>query len=282
MTSGPPPASASPFGPDDHEDQLLPDGTRLGDALSAGRWQAWAPWFIGLGVIVVGLVWAWMTLPTLPGQMPTGFGPSGEVRGWEDTSFGSAAMSLIIGAGETVLLGLIAAMIPMFDSTDPAKRSLWGHFRVEGSHRALRAVLGWITLLLNLMFVYLTAQSWSYAREAADGTGADMPMWPVLLFLVGIFVVMVPPFRQWARWSRRTAAEHGVHPTPEEEAEERRWLAGGILNDPTEPKLFVPKREGYGVGVTLNVGHTKGKAVVVVFLLVILGPLVLIFLTPGN
>lgn len=282
MTSGPPPASASPFGSDEHEDQLLPDGTRLGDALSAGRRQAWAPWFIGLGVIVVGLVWAWMTLPTLPDQMPTGFGPSGEVRGWEDTSFGSAAMSLIIGAGETVLLGLIAAMVPMFDSTDPAQRSLWGHFRVEGSHRALRAVLGWITLLLNLMFVYLTAQSWSYAREAADGTGADMPMWPVLLFLVGIFVVMVPPFRQWARWSRRTAAEHGVHPTPEEEAEERRWLPGGILNDPTEPKLFVPKREGYGVGVTLNVGHAKGKAVVVVFLLVIIGPLVPIFLTPGN
>ncbi|MCT2089925.1 hypothetical protein M3D92_11595 [Micrococcus terreus] len=278
MTSDPPPASASPFGSGDHEDRLLPDGTRLGDALSLGRRQAWAPWFIGLGVIVVGLVWAGMTLPTLPDQMPTGFGPSGEVRGWEDTSFGTAATSLIIGAGATLLLGLIAAMVPMFDSTDPAKRSLWGHFQAEGSHRALRAVLGWITLLLNLMFVYLTAQSWSYAREAADGTGADMPMWPVLLFLVGIFVAMVPPFRRWARWSRRTAVEHGIHPTPQEEAEEKRWLPGGILNDPTEPKLFVPKREGYGVGLTLNVGHPKGKAVVVVFLLVILLPLALMLL----
>lgn len=278
MTSDPPPASASPFGSGDHEDRLLPDGTRLGDALSLGRRQAWAPWFIGLGVIVVGLVWSWMTLPTLPDQMPTGFGPGGEVRGWEDTSFGTAATSLIIGAGETLLLGLIAAMVPMFDSTDPAKRSLWGHFQAEGSHRAVQSVLGWATLVLNLMFVYLTNQSWSYARQAADGSTAAPSMWPILLFILGIFVAMVPPFRRWARWSRRTAVEHGIHPTPQEEAEEKRWLPGGILNDPTEPKLFVPKREGYGVGLTLNVGHPKGKAVVVVFLLVILLPLALMLL----
>ena len=278
MTSDPPPASASPFGSGDHEDRLLPDGTRLGDALSLGRRQAWAPWFIGLGVIVVGLVWAWMTLPTLPDQMPTGFGPGGEVRGWEDTSFGTAATSLIIGAGETLLLGLIAAMVPLLDSTDPAKRSLWGHFQAEGSHRAVQSVLGWATLVLNLMFVYLTNQSWSYARQAADGSTAAPSMWPILLFILGIFVAMVPPFRRWARWSRRTAVEHGIHPTPQEEAEEKRWLPGGILNDPTEPKLFVPKREGYGVGLTLNVGHPKGKAVVVVFLLVILLPLALMLL----
>lgn len=278
MTSDPPPASASPFGSGDHEDRLLPDGTRLGDALSLGRRQAWAPWFIGLGVIVVGLVWSWMTLPTLPDQMPTGFGPGGEVRGWEDTSFGTAATSLIIGAGETLLLGLIAAMVPMFDSTDPAKRSLWGHFQAEGSHRAVQSVLGWATLVLNLMFVYLTNQSWSHARQAADGSTAAPSMWPILLFILGIFVAMVPPFRRWARWSRRTAVEHGIHPTPQEEAEEKRWLPGGILNDPTEPKLFVPKREGYGVGLTLNVGHPKGKAVVVVFLLVILLPLALMLL----
>lgn len=280
MTSDPTPASASPFGSGDHEDRLLPDGTRLGDALSLGRWQAWAPWLAGLAVITLGLVWAGMTLPTLPGQMPTGFGPGGEVRGWEDTSFGTAATSLIIGAGETLLLGLIAAMVPLLDSSNPAKRSLWGHFQVEGSHRAVRSVLGWATLVLNLMFVYLTNQSWSYARQAADGSTAAPPMWPLILFILGIFVAMVPPFRRWARWSRRTAARHGIHPTPQEEAEEKRWLPGGILNDPTEPKLFVPKREGYGVGLTLNVGHPKGKAVVVVFLLVILLPLALMLLVP--
>ena len=280
MTSGPPPSSPSPFGADDHEDQLLPDGTRLGDALAAGRWQAWAPWFAGLAVIAAGLVWAWLTVPSLPDQMPTGFGPGGEVRGWDQTSFGTAATGLIIGAGETLLLGLFAAMVPLFDSTDPAQRSFWGHFRVEGSHRAVRSVLGWVTLVLNLMFLYLTAQSWSYAREAADGTAAAQPMWPILLFILGIFVAMAPPFRRWARWSREAAARHGVHPTPEEEAEDRRWLPGGLLNDPDEPRLMVPKREGHGVGLTLNVGHPKGKAVVVVFLLVVLLPLALMLLVP--
>ena len=43
---------------------------------------------------------------------------------------------------------------------------------------------------------------------------------------------------------------------------------------------MVPKREGHGVGLTLNVGHPKGKAVVVVFLLVVLLPLALMLLVP--
>ena len=56
-----------------------------------------------------------------------------------------------------------------------------------------------------------------------------------------------------------------MRPTAEEEAEDARWTAAGLMKDPEDARVMVPKRPGYGVGTTVNVGSRGGQALVLVF-----------------
>lgn len=53
----------------------------------------------------------------------------------------------------------------------------------------------------------------------------------------------------------------------------------GLYNDPENPAMMVPKREGYGIGTTVNVGSRKGRVAIVAFAVVVLAPLLLIALS---
>lgn len=274
--------SPSPDGAGDYEDQRLPDGTRLGDALAEGRASAWWPWTVAVLILLGGLVSAVITIPTLPDQVPTGFGPRGEARGWTETTFISASVTLLVGAGLTVFMALISAMVPVFSTSDPAQRSFWEHFRLEGSHRGVQGGLGWLTAVMNVMMIHLMVEGWSIARQQSGSEPTSQSMWMILIYIVLMFVVMVPPFRRWSRWSREAAARHGVHLSAEDEAEEERWLPLGLLNDPDDPRLFPPKRDGYGTGLTFNVGHAKGRLVLVAFLAIVFVPLIIVFVIAAN
>lgn len=264
MPMPPPPAE---------DDPILPSGVPLSAALRPGRRAIWLPWLLSLVVLVGGFLWTASVVPSLPEKVPTGFGPGGEIRGWTEASFASVATGLIIGTGVAAMLGLAAAMVPALSPVRPDV-TLWRRFQLEGSHRGLRAGLGWTTLVMSAMFVVLTVQTVAAARDPH----AALQMWPIGVAVVLMVVVLFLPLRRWSRWARQAADRHGVHPTPQEEAEERRWLSGGILNDPQDPRAFVPKREGFGVGLTVNVGSRGGRIAVVVFLAVLLIPVALIFL----
>jgi len=68
-----------------------------------------------------------------------------------------------------------------------------------------------------------------------------------------------------SRWARRAAALDGVYPTAEEQAEDAKWVAGILYNDPADPHVLVAKRQGSGMSV--NVGNPRGRTVTVIFLM---------------
>ena len=90
-----------------------------------------------------------------------------------------------------------------------------------------------------------------------------MPLCATLV--LGGTLAMAPSSRGSSGVTRARAAETGVRPTAEEEAEDARWTAAGLMKDPEDARVMVPKRPGYGVGTTVNVGSRGGQALVLVF-----------------
>lgn len=238
--------------------------------LRQGRAAAWFPFLLTLLALTVLVVWGVRIYDDLPETIPTHWGPGGVPDAWAEKSLGTVFMPQLIAAGATALMAVLALVIPAL-MNPPKDPSAWKRYRLEGAERATVAVLGWISLLTVLLVGYLGVQGWTTPQAVSF-------RWPLAVYLVLVFVMIFLPYRRWSRWADAQAAEYGFAPTAEEEAEERLWLPGGIYNNPDEPLIMVPKREGYGTGLTVNVGNRAGRAAVVVFLVLFVGgPLVLVF-----
>ncbi|WFP16940.1 DUF1648 domain-containing protein [Citricoccus muralis] len=253
------------------------DHYRVAVAARHGRARLWLPYVVTLVMLGAVFVWGAVIYDQLPELMPTGWGPDGEVRGWTEKSFGSVFTTAIIASGLFILMAALGAMAPMMSPGSP-DLSAWELLRLTAGHRGITEYLGWVTALITLMMVGFNAQSWRLA--ASDGTwSAPVTMLLVVALVVAIFVILSPVFRSHLRWADRTAEQLGIHPTEEEAAEDALWLPSGLYNDPSNPAMMVPKREGYGIGTTVNVGSRKGRIAVIVFAVVIIAPLLIIGFT---
>ncbi|MGM7666807.1 DUF1648 domain-containing protein [Microbacterium sp. A93] len=247
----------------DHENNSPP-------GLRHGRAAAWAPFLLTLLAVAALAVWGARIYDDLPQTIPTHWGAGGKPDAWEEKSFGSVFMPQLISAGTAAMMAVLALIIPAL-MNPPRDPSAWRQYRLEGAERATISVLGWISLLTVLFVGFLGVQGWATPQDVSF-------RWPMALYLVLVFVMIFVPYHRWNHWADAQATEHGVTATAEELAEDRLWLPGGIYNNPDEPLIMVPKREGYGIGTTINVGNRAGRTAVVVFLLVFVGgPLALGF-----
>lgn len=256
MDRQPPHASGTP------DDGRVPDEERR--LVRGARPKAWLPFLLTVAVGVGLLAWCLVALPDLPEQVPTHWGPDGTADAWSEKSFGAVAAGPLIGLGTAAFMALIAAVLPAMTPA-PADRSDRARIRAHGLHYGMVSALGWISLLLLLVTAPTTLQ------VLLDGS-VDLPWWLMPLTLtvvmVGVFGVLSLSMRRWHRWSEDTATALGHRASPEERAEEERWTATGMMDDPDEPNVIVNKREGYGVGTTLNIGSRGGRLLYRGFLLV--------------
>lgn len=238
--------------------------------LRQGRGRSWRPFLVALALLVGFVAYGLAIYDSIPDPLPVSYGPRGEPTSWEEKSVGVVLMPLLLSVAGMIPIPAVAAMLPTF-TTVPDGASAWTRLRIEGSIRGTRSGLGWAMVLVVLLVGGISVHTWQL-------TGQRLTMWPVALFLVALFAVLWLAYRPWVGWARRTAQLHGIHPTAEEEAEERLWLPLGIYNDPEDPRVFPPKRAGYGMGTTVNWGRPAGKAFVVGIVLVAVVPLVLVAL----
>ena len=246
-------------------------------AAQQGRTRLWVPYLIALVILGAAYVWGAVVYDQLPAMLPTGWGPDGEVRGWTEKSFGSAFTTIIIGSGLFVLLTALGIMSPVMSPGSP-DLSAWGRLRLESGHRGTIEYLGWVTALMVLMMVAINVETWHLARSSSPGSPSTILLLVVALMAL-IFVMASPVYRAHHRWTDRTAEQLNLRPTEAEAAEDALWLPMGLYNDPENPAMMVPKREGYGIGTTVNVGSRKGRVAIVAFAVVVLAPLLLIALS---
>lgn len=222
------------------------------DLLRRGRWRTWTPYLLALAILVATFAYGAAVYDSLPDRVPLHWGARGEPTRWGEKSVGTVFVGLMMTAMTLPTVAVVGAVVPMMSAHD-GERSAWTRLRVEGSLRGIRSGLGWMCVVIVGSVAALSVQAW---RSETMTTST----WPLVVLLVGCLGALVPPYVYWARWARRTAEVHGIHPTPEEESEDRLWLPLGLYNDPEDPRVLVPRREGFGPGTTFNVGNPRGRA----------------------
>lgn len=239
------------------------------ELLARGRARTWIPFGLALLVLVGTFVHGAMIYGSLSDQVPLHWGADGQPTRFGEKSVGNVFLGpLLTLASLPVTVGLAAALpMMMFDSSRPV--SDWTRLRSEGAMRGTRSGIGWLMVLILASVWAMSAQGW-HSPDQFSGA------WPMVALFVGMVPAMVLPYLGWRRWARRTAAEHGVGPTEEEAAEDKLWLPLGLYNNPDDPRVFPPKREGHGMGTTVNLATTGGRIFAALMVLVILVPLVII------
>ena len=238
-------------------------GMRTDSTLTArrGRRGPWLLHVVALLSLGLCLVDGALIYGSLPDIVPVHWGLNGP-DAWEDKSFGTVFMGPLVALGSVALLALVSAAAPAFSPEEPGA-SDWEAFRRRGMIQGTVAAMGAVSLLIAACVSYLSMRGWR--------TPEEVEMWPALVLSGFILAVIAPVYTAAERRSRREAARNGVHPTDEEAAEDTKWIGGVLLNDPHDPHVLVPKRSGTGTGLTVNIGHARGRTAVVLFLVVVIG-----------
>jgi uncharacterized membrane protein len=106
--------------------------------------------------------------------------------------------------------------------------------------------------------------------------------WSALLVICGILLAIVLVLLWHPQRSRTKTSTFTNRPrTPAVfRDDERYWYGGLFYNNPDDPAMFVPKR--YGLGWTVNFGHSQGRLVLFGILLLPLVMLILTILISGT
>lgn len=239
--------------------------------ITRGRTAVWLLHPVAALVLACCFAYGVTIYDSLPEAIATHWGANGQPDAWTDKTFGSAFFPLMMGAGISAFLSLIAAAAPVMDPPDKDKEATgWDLYRREGMIRGTVAGMGCASILTAVLIGFLTVAGWKNPEHVPPG--------PALLLTALILGVVLGSYRIASGWARRTALAAGVLPTAAEQEEEKLWIAGGLYNNPEDPHILVPKRtgSGTGTGMTVNVGNSKGRAAVVVFLAVfVVFPLIL-------
>lgn len=229
-------------------------------ALSRGRNRVWWPWLIALAIPVFTILFYLPSYPALPERIPTHWNGAGQPNDWSDKSFWSAFQGQFINFAVLAFTGFIAYLVPQLMNSSESTTT-FARFQREGSRRSMVAGLGGLAIVLSALMFFVTFSIFQ--------TDYAMPAVVIVILALLCIPAMIPGFLYGARWSRRAIQEAGVIPSSAELEEESKWLPGGIRNDPSDPSAFVPKRDGYGMGLTVNWGSKAGKAWTIGFFVVL-------------
>jgi uncharacterized membrane protein len=210
----------------------------------------------------------------LPETIATHWGPDGSPDDWSPKSFTSVYLPLLIAVAACVVMAGAAVLVPRMTPSEP-EQSGWETYRREGDRRVIIVILSTAALMTVAIVSVATLQVWAQVQSFSA--------WPVFLCILAAVMIAVPVSRAVSADMKQRASAAGFRPSSDEELDDSRCLPGGFLNDPDDPQVMVPKRKGTGYGMTINVGHWKGRTLVAGFLVVTLGlPLALIVASQSS
>jgi uncharacterized membrane protein len=216
----------------------------------------------------VAIAYAWLHFDSMPGIVPTHFGPSGRADAWSPRSFQSVMLLPIMTLLLPTALGIAACL------TARAKRALR---RADGGvslgaqlrfRRFTASYLSGVVVLVALMLCSLSI----YGVRAALGASSGIPPWMmafvilILVYAVGGAVYVALRLGQGgARLERQVAGA----PLTNGVADNSHWYLGGFYVNRDDPSIFVEKR--FGIGYTINFGNPTAVVLFAVFLAIVLG-----------
>jgi len=239
-------------------EQGQPRGTRLAK-LALGICIA-----AGLATVVHAMV----SYEAMPDHVPTHFGLSGEADAWQTKS---VATVLLLPTMNLVLCPFLALLALL---TTRAKRSIRGGSggRSVQAQEAFRAgmanLLSGTALFTCALMTFLSVQTVRVGLSQIQSLGVGV-WWitgAMMVFLLGGLIWIITRYGQGGALMEEGSAEA---PLTNGLADNAHWIWGVFYVDKNDPPILVEKR--FGIGYTINFGNWKSVAMMVTFLVLILG-----------
>ena len=227
---------------------------------------------LALGIsIVAGLatvVYVTVSYEAMPDHVPTHFGLSGEADAWQTKSF---ATVLLLPTMNLVLCPFLALLALL---TTRAKRSIRGgsggrSIQAQEAFRAGMAnLLSGAALFTCALMTYLSVQTVrvGLSQIPSLGTGILWIAGAMMVFLLGGLIWIITRYGQGGALMEEGSPEA---PLTNGLADNAHWIWGVFYVDKNDPSILVEKR--FGIGYTINFGNWKAVAMMVTFLVLILG-----------
>ncbi|ADZ83004.1 DUF1648 domain-containing protein [Cellulosilyticum lentocellum] len=216
--------------------------------------------------LVIGLFLGAYTLyhyNEMPQLIPTHFNIVGEIDGWANKNIATA----LFPSGMTILITLLFSY-----SLDSAfnKRSKLSKEQLEKGKTVILKYLKWSALTILILVFAITSMMMGIVFSTVQG----VTLTPIYNYLsVGaIFLsVILMGYNSYCYKRNLPYKEENEAYLPPEEQDDY-WLWGLFYNNPNDPAVLVAKR--HGLGWTINIGSFKGKLIILVTLLVIIGAII--------
>jgi uncharacterized membrane protein len=234
---------------------------------------------IGAAGGVLAIAYTWIHYPDMPARVPTHFGISGRPDQWSARSFGSVTMlpfmTLVMGIGLGVIAWLTARAKRAYRANDRGV-SVQAQLRFR---RAWSRLLAAIAIITTAMLTSLSIASTRVAIGRAEALPVAFMLLTAVLLVFAIGGTLYLALR-YGQGGARLESKAGDAPLADGLADNRRWLLGAFYVNRDDPSFFVEKR--FGIGYTVNFGNPKAVALLVVFLLAIIGLSVVGILTARS
>jgi uncharacterized membrane protein len=221
---------------------------------------------IGIAVLTMGYTWA--HLADIPDRVAVHFNAAGRPDAYAVRSFVSVwllpLMTLVLGT----TLPLFAVLVAK------AKRAVRrddGGVSLAAQERFRAATSGWLALVALLTTALLATISVGAVRVTI-GAASRLPslvlMAAILMMAVAIGGAAFLGLR-FGQGGARLEAGADAAPLTDGLADNRRWVLGIFYVNRDDPSFFVEHR--FGLGYTINLGNWKAVAVLVAFVVLMLG-----------
>lgn len=227
----------------------------------------WPLLVLAVGISLAAVAVVAVNYPSLPDPMPSNYDAAGNVTTWKPKSWGSVLLLPLVSFGSTLLLVLLCVVLSRrhhtrFPDGHPAAAREFQERREKALQRTLAALTLVSATLLSILAV-------APVVELAP-SGVSWSIWGlVAASSLPIIWLIIDSVRQ-SRALTATSENAG----PESPDDDHLWRWGIFYENREDPRMWVEKRNG--LGLTVNVGHPGGIAIMGGLALIILATIALV------
>lgn len=212
----------------------------------------WPLLVLAVGIALAAVVVVAINYPLLPDPMPSRYDAAGNVTGWEPKNWGSALLLPLVSLGSTVLLVMVCVVLSRrqrtrFPDGGPRAAREFQDGRGKALQRALAALTLGSAILLSALAVAPVVQ--------LAPSGISWTIWGlVAASSLPVVWLVIDSVRQGR--ALRAASERSG---PESPDDDQLWRWGIFYENREDPRIWIEKRNG--LGLTVNLGHPGGVAI---------------------
>ena len=210
---------------------------------------------IPLSIVMVTIIATLVYYDRIPDMIPMHYNMAGKVDRWANKSYGSVFLLPMSSLAMTGLFYFVYLIIGKSKQQISAKTPLTS----AKQNRIYRKIWSFYSIisatLMNILFSYMHL---SLFRNSYDNSNKIMLATLAITFIMVISTMIIGLYVGNGGSKLKIKDETEIELEVDDSDDDRYWKWGSIYYNPNDPSVFVEKR--MGIGWTINMATTKGKA----------------------